>query len=90
MRTYEADTPRAAFAAAAAALTALTLGAFVAMPAVFDSGFGPEMTLAVTAPAVAAPQEVAILPGRIDVVGVREPNVAWALGDPAQPCRPTT
>lgn len=100
MNDYKPDTPRAAFALGAVCLTALTLGAFVVAPAVFDSGFAPEMTLA---KAPAAPIEVAIMPGTIEVVGVREPSrtarvslelgapaaasVAWALPR-SEPCRP--
>ena len=53
-------------------------------PAVFDSGFAPEMTLADRS---RAPIEVAITPARIEVVGAREPNVAWALPQ-SEPCRP--
>jgi len=86
MNDYRPDVPRAAFALGAAALTAITLGVLVAAPAVFDAGFEPAATLA------AAPQavEVAILPTRIDVIAVREPNVAWAMPqESAKPnCKP--
>lgn len=98
MNEYRPDTPRAAFALGAVGLMALTLGAFVVVPAVFDSGFAPEMTLA---KAPAAPVEVAIVPGAIEVVGIREPaarvtleglqpvasSVAWALPN-SEPCKP--
>ncbi len=46
MNDYRPDTPRAAFAFGAVGLTALTLGAFVVAPALFDSGFAPDTTLA--------------------------------------------
>lgn len=84
MNDYRPDTPRAAFALGAVGLMALTLGAFVVAPAVFDSGFEPDMTLAAKS---SAPTEVAITPARIEVVGRREPNVAWALPQ-SEPCRP--
>ena len=84
MNDYTTDTPRAAFAFAAVALAALTLGAFVVAPAVLDAGFAYDATLAA---AKAAPIEVSITPARIEVVGAREPNVAWALPQ-SEPCKP--
>jgi hypothetical protein len=84
MNDYTTDTPRAAFAFAAVGLAALTLGAFVAAPAIFDSGFAPDPSLVA---ASRAPIEVAITPARIEVVGTREPNVAWALPQ-SEPCKP--
>lgn len=84
MNDYRPDTPRAAFALGAVGLMALTLGAFVVAPAVFDSGFEPDMTLATRS---SAPIEVAITPARLEVVGVKEPNVAWALPQ-SEPCKP--
>jgi len=85
MNVYTTDTPRAAFAFVAVGLAALTLGTFVVGPAVFDSGFAPDATLAATRSS--APIEVAITPARIDVLGVKEPNVAWALPQ-SEPCKP--
>jgi hypothetical protein len=70
MNDYTTDTPRASFAFAAVGLAALTLGAFVAAPAIFDSGFAPDPSLVATR----APIEVAITPARIEVVGTREPE----------------
>ena len=99
MNEYRPDAPRGLFALASVGLMAATMGAFVVMPAVFDSGFEPEMTLAKASP---APVEVAIMPGTIEVVGVRESaarvsfettlqaggsSVAWALPR-SEPCRP--
>jgi hypothetical protein len=85
MNDYRPDTPRAAFAFGAVGLMALTLGAFVVLPAKLDSGFAPEMTLA--ASKVDTAIEVEITPARIEVIGVRAPNVAWALPQ-SEPCRP--
>lgn len=99
MSDYRPDAPRGLFALASVGLMAATMSAFVVAPAVFDSGFEPEMTLA---KASAAPVEVAIMPHTIEVVGVREPavarvsfestlqaggsSVAWALPH-SEPCR---
>ena len=89
MNEYSPETPRTVIACAAAALCALTLGVFVVLPATFDSGFDPELTLAAARPASTQPVEVTISPARIDVVATREPNVAWALTEPSKPCKPT-
>lgn len=77
MNSYEPQRPRTIIALAAAALTAITIGLFVVAPAKFDAA-NPEgrMTLAIAKRA--APTEVAIIPARIDVVGVRERNIASA------------
>ena len=89
MNTYTPETPRTLFAVAAGALTAITLGVFVVMPATLDSGFEPAFTLAASRPAVETPVEVAISPASIEVVGMREPNVAWAFDENGKPnCRP--
>ena len=84
MNPYTTHTPRAAFAAAAVGLAALTLGTFVVGPAVFDARAWSDTTYAA---ARRAPVEVAITPGTIEVVGRRDPNVAWALPQ-SEPCRP--
>jgi hypothetical protein len=86
MNGYNPDTPRGAFALGAVGLTALTLGALVVAPALFDSGFAPDTTLAAST-AARAPIEVAITPARIEVLGARPPNVAWALPQ-SEPCKP--
>lgn len=89
MNTYTPDTPRSAFALLAAALTAITIGVFVVLPATQDSGFDPAFMLAARESGARAPVEVAINPARIDVIAAREPNVAWALEDKARPnCKP--
>jgi hypothetical protein len=82
MNAYTTDTPRAAFALAAVGLAALTLCTFVVGPAVLDSGFAPDTYARTTGPV-----EVAITPSRIEVVGARDPNVAWALPH-SEPCKP--
>jgi hypothetical protein len=72
----------------ALAMAAITIGAFVVLPATLDSARIDSFTLAAAA-ASTAPIEVVISPARIDVIAVREPNVAWALSDAARPnCKP--
>lgn len=82
MNRYPTSTPRAAFAFAAAALTALTIGLAVVLPASLDSGRAASRPLAAVgaaAPALAgASTEVSIIPARIHVQGVREPELAAA------------
>ena len=97
MNSYEPSTPRAAFGLAAVAMAAISIGAMVVLPAKLDSVGADAVTLAsakagptasIEAAIIPAPIEVAISPARIDVIGVREPNVAWALSDSARPCKP--
>jgi len=78
MNTYESETPRLAIALAAFALSALTIGAMAVAPAQFDARLAPTDTVLAIGPAAARPVEVAIVPARIDVVGVREPGIASA------------
>ena len=68
MNRYEPSTPRAAFAFAAVALTALTLGLSVVVPAQMDTSkaAAPTMILVSEATRIA----------RTDVIAVREPKVA--------------
>ena len=73
MHSYEPHRPRTAIALAAAALAAITFGLLVVAPAKFDSANPDARTLAA---AKAAPTAVAISPARIDVVGIREPELA--------------
>jgi hypothetical protein len=89
MNTYEPETPRAALAMVAAALSTITLGVFVVVPAPLDYRFERHHALAAAQAAPAAAVEVSIVPARIDVYGAREPNVAWAVDNKAQPnCKP--
>ena len=88
MNSYEPSTPRAALGLAAVAMAALTFGAMVLGPAKLDSGGADAVTLASAKAETKPPIEVAISPARIDVIGAREPNVAWALSDAARPCKP--
>ena len=87
MNNWQTGTPRTAIGLAAATLSAVTLAVGVVLPARLGGGTAPPPMLAATP---RAPTAVAIVPGHIHVVGVREPDVAWALGDPSRPCKPAT
>jgi len=75
MNRYAITVPRKTFVIGAIAMAALTLGASIA-PARVDSPAQPAATVGY-APANAAATEVAIVPARIEVVGVREPQTVF-------------
>ena len=77
MNRYQPDTPRFAFALAALALTALTISLAIVAPASLDSRNADAGTLAANRKAP-TPTEVAIVPSRIDVIGIRGKDVATA------------
>lgn len=82
MNSYEPQRPRTAIAlAAAAALTAITIGILVVVPAKFDGSHHEARILAAAKARSAAPIEVAISPAQINVVGVRQPELASAQLD---------
>ena len=78
MNSYEPNRPRTAIALAAATLTAITIGILVVVPAKFDNSQEAARVLAVAKARSAPPIEVAISPARINVVGIREPELASA------------
>lgn len=90
MTTFDQPSPRFAFALTSVALSLLTLGTFVVLPAHHDGVHAGASPAAMgVAHADSFPVEVSIMPARIEVTAVREPNVAWAMGDPSQPnCKP--
>lgn len=88
MTNYRPDTPRLAIAAGAFLLAAASLAMLVVAPAVLDARADAPALLAAARGPAPAPVEVAIVPARIEVVGAREPNVAWALSGSTAPCRP--
>jgi hypothetical protein len=69
MNRYKTSTPRAAFALAAVALTAMTLGLSVIVPAQMDRS-------KTAAPATILVSDAPTRVARIDVIAVREPKVA--------------
>ena len=78
MNRYQSSTPRAVFAAAAAAMTVLTAGIAVIAPA---RPGAREAAPAAVASRQTAPTEVVILPARIDVIGYPEKSVAAESGN---------
>ena len=82
MNRYQNSTPRAAFGIAAAALTAMTIGLAVVLPAKLDAGRAADRPLtsvhARTPAVTGASAEAFIFPARIDVQGFRDPELASA------------
>ncbi len=76
MNRFDNSTPRIACGIAAVAMTAMTLGLLVVVPTKMDSGSRDAVSLATAKAVTPAATEVAISPERIEVVGVREANVA--------------
>ena len=76
MNRYVITVPRTTFIVAALALAALTLGAAVA-PARVDSPAPATATLADARAQETIATEVAIVPARIEVVGLREPQTVF-------------
>ena len=76
MNRYPSSTPRAAFGITAIALTALTIGLAVVVPARMSPGYPAAGTVPAAQAVAPAATEVAIIPGRITVIGVRESTVA--------------
>jgi hypothetical protein len=79
MNRYQPQLPKAALASIAAGLSTLTLAAFVLAPATLDARVNPTV-------AAQRAIEVTITPARIDVYAVREPIVAWAIGEASSNC----
>jgi hypothetical protein len=84
MNRYEPGTPRTAFGLLAAALTALTIGLLIVVPSRMDAGPSEAVALA-RARLAKPPTEVAISPARIEVIGVRDREVAVAKSDGLPP-----
>jgi hypothetical protein len=78
MNNYQSSTPRVALGIAAAAMTAVTFGVFIVMPAMIESAGEGVRTQAVAKVVIPDATEVAIIPGRIEVLGVRETGLASA------------
>ncbi len=73
MNRYETSNPRAAFSIAAVAMTALTIGLSVVVPAKIDYRGHTLGTLAASKAVTPPPTEGS--PLRVDVVGVRTPEL---------------
>lgn len=89
MNRYEISPPRsrAAFGFAAFALTALTIGVAVVLPARYATAAADTPVTAVSRPADAGRVEVVISPARVDVVAER---VRKAALEPVARRTPTT
>jgi hypothetical protein len=84
---YQISSPRKVFAMAAVAMTAITIGLSVVVPAnVNGDARGPRLLTASKA-MTAAPAEVIAGPMHIDVVGIREPELVAVHGRSAPPKR---
>jgi hypothetical protein len=84
MNGYESRIPRIAIGVAAIALSAITLGLTVFLPASVNSERYESALLAAAKAAAPSPVEVAIIPARIDVVGNCEETVAFEPARQAQ------
>ena len=76
MNRYTTPMPRMSFGLAAIALSALTLGLTILLPASLNSGHGDNASLTASSTAPTA-IEVSIIPARIVVTGECEQNVAY-------------
>jgi hypothetical protein len=68
MNRFEPSIPRGAFGVAAVAMTAITMGVMVVLPAILEGG-SADPSLAAAA-ATRASTELAIAPARIDVANI--------------------
>jgi hypothetical protein len=75
MSPYQISSPRKAFAIAAVAMTAITMGLAVVVPAKIQSDARDERTLAASKAVTPAPVEVAASRLHVHVVGTREPEL---------------
>ncbi|MEO8303570.1 MAG: hypothetical protein ABI724_05585 [Betaproteobacteria bacterium] len=85
MNRHETTMHRALFGIAAIAMSAVTLGVTVVLPASIHSDRHHAAQLAVANAAIRAPIEVAIIPARIDVVSECEQTMAM---EPARQATP--
>ena len=77
MNRYETPMPRMSFGLAAIALSVVTLGLTVMLPASLNSGRGDNAAVSAANSATPAAIEVSIIPARIDVTGECEQNMAY-------------
>ena len=77
MRDYEPQMPRISLGLAAVALSAVTFGLMVMLPASLDAALGDGAPPALAKSAAPKAIEVAITPSRIDVTGQCEQAMAY-------------
>lgn len=85
MNRFQSSTPRAAFGIAAVAMTVVTFGLLVVVPATIDSGSEDVRTQAAAKLVTPAATEVVTIPTRIDVLDVRKMEWASALLNDVRP-----
>jgi hypothetical protein len=78
MNRYETKTPRAAFGFAALAMTAITFGLAVYVPAGMDATNDEFRTLAAAKVVAPAAKEGTAILAPVEVAGVRDPELASA------------
>ena len=87
MNRFESSTPRVALAIAAVAMTVVTFGLLVVVPATIESGSQDVRTQAAAKFVMPAATDVVIIATRRDVVGIREMELASTLVNDVQPKR---
>ncbi len=75
MNQYRTSSPRKIFAIAAVAMTAITIGFSVVVPTQIQPGARDARTLTASKAMNPAPAEVVAGPLRVEVIGVRDPEL---------------
>ena len=75
MNPYQISSPRKIFAIAAVAMTAITIGFSVVVPTQIQSGARDARSLTASKATTPAPTEVVAAPLRVEVIGVRDPEL---------------
>ena len=75
MNPYQISSPRKIFAIAAVAMTAITIGFSVVVPTQIQPGARDARTVTASKAMTPAPAEVVAGPLRVEVVGVRDPEL---------------
>jgi hypothetical protein len=75
MNQYQISSPRKIFAIAAVAMTAITIGFSVVVPSQIQSGARDARTLTASKAMTPAPVEGVAAPLRVEVIGVRDPEL---------------
>jgi hypothetical protein len=87
MNRYEPSIPRVAFGIAAVAMTAITIGVSVVIPAKMDSGSREPRMLAASKVDLPASTGVVAGSASIDVVAVHDTSKGWPRSRAARPNR---
>ena len=87
MNPYQISSPRKIFAIAAVAMTAITIGFSVVVPTQIQSGSRDARTMTASKAMTAVPAEVVVGPLRVEVIGVRDPELVSVQVRSAPPKR---